>query len=129
MNNNINLIIKALGYSPELLKNRIPEIESLLNDLNDNIISSSDVSDQLEIMTKREIILNRQKNFCGIWHASDGRYKTKVPTADGGKKLIAKATKENLENFIVEYYKQMDAKPTKPCMRSIYTEWIDFKSK
>lgn len=55
MNNNINLIIKALGYSPELLKNRIPEIESLLNDLNDNIISSSDVSDQLEIMTKREI--------------------------------------------------------------------------
>ena len=129
MNNNINLIIKALGYSPELLKNRIPEIESLLNDLNDNIISSSDVSDQLEIMTKREIILNRQKNFCGIWHASDGRYKTKVPTADGGKKLIAKATKENLENFIVEYYKQMDAKPTKPCMRSIYPEWIDFKSK
>ena len=39
-----------------------------------------------------EKILNRQKSFCGIWLASDGRYKTKVPTADGGKKLIAKPT-------------------------------------
>lgn len=68
---------------------------SLLNDLNENIITSDDVSEQLEHMTKREKILNRQKSFCGIWLASDGRYKTKVPTADGGKKLIAKPTQEN----------------------------------
>ena len=102
---------------------------SLLNDFNENIITSDDVSEQLEYMTKREKILNRQKSFCGIWLASDGRYKTKVPTADGGKKLIAKPTQENLENFIVEYYKKLEQKPKKPCMRSIYPEWIDFKSK
>lgn len=125
----IYITIKALGYSPELLQNRISEIESLLNDLNENIITSNDVSEILENMTKRELILNRQKDFCGIWLASDGRYKTKVPTADGGKKLIAKPTRENLENFIVEYYKKLDTNPTKPCMRSIYPEWIDFKSK
>lgn len=129
MENNIKLIIKALGFSPELLQNQIPAIMSLLNDLNENIITSDDVSEQLEHMTKREKILNRQKSFCGIWLASDGRYKTKVPTADGGKKLIAKPTQENLENFIVEYYKKLEQKPKKPCMRSIYPEWIDFKSK
>lgn len=129
MENNIELIIKALGFSPELLQNQIPAIMSLLNDLNENIITSDDVSEQLEQMTKREKILNRQKSFCGIWLASDGRYKTKVPTADGGKKLIAKPTQENLENFIVEYYKKLEQKPKKPCMRSIYPEWIDFKSK
>lgn len=129
MENNIELIIKALGFSPELLQNQIPAIMSLLNDLNENIITSDDVSEQLEHMTKREKILNRQKSFCGIWLASDGRYKTKVPTADGGKKLIAKPTQENLENFIVEYYKKLEQKPKKPCMRSIYPEWIDFKSK
>ena len=129
MENNIELIIKALGFSPELLQNQIPAIMSLLNDLNENIITSDHVSDQLEHMTKREKILNRQKSFCGIWLASDGRYKTKVPTADGGKKLIAKPTQENLENFIVEYYKKLEQKPKKPCMRSIYPEWIDFKSK
>ena len=104
-------------------------IESLLNDLNDNIITSDDVSEQLEYMTKREMILNRQKKFCGIWLASDGRYKTKVPTADGGRKLIAKPTQEYLENYIVEYYRKLEQKPKKPCMRSIYPEWIDFKSK
>lgn len=129
MEDNVNLIIKALGFSPELLQNKISVIESLLNDLNENIITSDDVSEQLEHMTKHEMILNRQKKFCGIWLASDGRYKTKVPTADGGKKLIAKPTREHLENFIVEYYKNLEQKPKKPCMRSIYTEWIDFKSK
>ena len=129
MGNNIEFIIKALGFSPELLQNQIPAIMSLLNDLNENIITSDDVSEQLEHMTKREKILNRQKSFCGIWLASDGRYKTKVPTADGGKKLIAKPTQENLENFIVEYYKKLEQKPKKPCMRSIYPEWIEFKSK
>lgn len=62
MDNNVSLIIKALGFSPELLQNKIPVIESLLNDLNENIITSDDVSEQLEHMTRREIILNRQKN-------------------------------------------------------------------
>ena len=129
MANSTKLIIKALGFSPELLQNKISIIESLLKDLNDNIITSDDVSEQLEHMTKREMILNRQKKFCGIWLASDGRYKTKVPTADGGRRLIAKPTQEHLENYIVEYYKKLEQKPKKPCMRSIYPEWIDFKSK
>lgn len=129
MANNTELVIKALGFSPELLQDKFAIIESLLNDLNENIITSDDVSEQLEYMTKREMILNRQKKFCGIWLASDGRYKTKVPTADGGRKLIAKPTQENLENYIVEYYKKLDKKPAKPCMRSIYPEWIDYKSK
>ena len=120
MANNTELVIKALGFSPELLQDKFAIIESLLNDLNENIITSDDVSEQLEYMTKREMILNRQKKFCGIWLASDGRYKTKVPTADGGRKLIAKPTQENLENYIVEYYKKLDKKPAKPCMRSVY---------
>ena len=120
MANSTKLIIKALGFSPELLQNKISIIESLLKDLNDNVITSDDVSEQLEHMTKREMILNRQKKFCGIWLASDGRYKTKVPTADGGRRLIAKPTQEHLENYIVEYYKKLEQKPKKSCMRSIY---------
>ena len=38
-----SLIIKALGFSPELLQNKISVIESLLNDLNENIITADDV--------------------------------------------------------------------------------------
>ena len=113
MSNNIELIIKALGFSTELLQNHFSTVETLINDLNENIITSDDVSEQLELMTKREMILNRQKKFCGIWLASDGRYKTKVPTADGGRKLIAKSTKENIENYIIEYYKSMEKKQNK----------------
>lgn len=131
MNNpdDIDFIIRALGFSSALLSNRLDDIKSLLNDLSRNIISSSDMSEQLKIMTKRELILKQPKDFCAIWHASDGRYKTKVPTATGGKKLIARSTQENLENLIVEHYKKLEQKTAKPCMRSIYPEWLDFKSK
>ncbi len=44
MQNNIERIIKALGFSPELLQIRFLAIMSLLNDLNENIITSDDVS-------------------------------------------------------------------------------------
>lgn len=125
----ISSVLKALGYSEKLLEQHKQELKSLIADLNENIITSDDVSEQLERMTKREKILNRQKAFCGIWLATDGRYKTKVPTADGGRKLVAKATQELLENYIVEYYKKLEQKPKKPCMRSVYPEWVDYKSK
>ena len=125
----IALILKAMGFSIDLLKPHIDEIALLLGDLNHNIINANDVSNQLTIMTNKEKILKRHDSFCGTWLASDGRYKTKVPTADGGRKLIAKATKEQLDNFIIEYYKNLERKPAKPCMRSVYSEWIDYKSK
>lgn len=125
----IALILKAMGFSIDLLKTHIDEIALLLDDLNHNIINANDVSNQLTIMTNKEKILKRHDSFCGTWLASDGRYKTKVPTSDGGRKLIAKATKEQLDNFIIEYYKNLERKPAKPCMRSVCSEWIDYKSK
>lgn len=82
----ISSVLKVLGYSEKLLAQHKQELKSLIADLNENIITSDDVSEQLERMTKREKILNRQKAFCGIWLATDGRYKTKVPTADGGRR-------------------------------------------
>lgn len=123
-------LLKALGFSPESLP---PKLESrvscLLEDFKKDILTASDVQEQLELMTQRERILERQKQFCGIWHASDGRYKTHVQKPDGGKKLIAKPTLENLENYIVEYYKSMEQSKKTPTMRSIYPEFLDFKSK
>ena len=65
MNNpdDIDFIIRALGFSSALLSNRLDDIKSLLNDLSRNIISSSDMSEQLKIMTKRELILKQQKDY------------------------------------------------------------------
>ena len=45
MANNTELVIKALGVSPELLQDKFAIIESLLNHLNENIITSDDVSE------------------------------------------------------------------------------------
>lgn len=62
----ISSVLKVLGYSEKLLAQHKQELKSLIADLNENIITSDDVSEQLERMTKREKILNRQKAFCGI---------------------------------------------------------------
>ena len=66
----------------------------------------TDVLNKVEDMTKKRILEQHEK-FCSIWQASDGRFKTKLPDENkhDGKKLIAKASREDLEKCIVKWYK------------------------
>lgn len=85
-----------------------------------------DALEQLKEMKNRKDILN----CCHIWQATDGRWKTKLPdqSAKGGYKLVAKTSREDLENFIVDFHKGQQ-ESGKPCLRSIYDGWIAFKEK
>ena len=63
----------------------------------------------------------------------DGRYRTYLPPKEkGGKrKPITAVSRKNLENKIVDYYKQMD-NSTKPCaetLEQLYPLFIDYKGK
>lgn len=42
------------------------------------IINKADVLEKVEIMNNKEI-LEQHEQFCKIWQATDGRYKTKLP--------------------------------------------------
>lgn len=76
---------------------------------------------------KRIEILIAHEEFCKIWQASDGRWKTKIPdaTKKGGYRLIAKSSKENLENAIIEHYRALEAEKKKDSttLATLYPLW------
>lgn len=61
----------------------------------------------------------------------DKRYRTYLPPKEDGEKRkpITAVTKENLENKIVAYYKQMEEKPPANTFEKIYPLFLDYKGK
>lgn len=89
------------------------------------ILSENDVLEELQLMRKEAILSNHIKKY-KIWQATDGRWKTKVPNGAKYGKLIARNTKENLENSIIQFY--IEAKKEKAVtMEKIFPDWLEFK--
>lgn len=107
-----------------------PEIMRLLLDLQSGNISIDDVSEEIQEMARKFDILKKHESFCKIWQATDGRWKTKLPdeNAKNKCKLVAKISREDLENFIVNWYREQQEN-LKPCLESIYDDWIVCKEK
>ncbi len=107
--------------------------KALLYAIEHGIISSDEVRDK-NIM-KRIDILERHKKFYKIWYVEKDKYwKTKLPDATKPYgKLIKRTTIENLENAIVEYYRQLDADAQKEAekhaitIRKLFDQWKDYK--
>ena len=87
--NNEKNVIEMLNY---LVKRDNLNVDDVLKELDD---------------MRRDTILKQHKENYKVWQAKDGRWKTKLPDGSRYGKLVAKATLENLENFIVDYYKAM----------------------
>ena len=107
-----------------------PQIAGLILDLQYGKISVDDVSEKVQEMARRIDILKKHESFCKIWQATDGRWKTKLPdeNAKSKFKLVAKTSREDLENFIVNWYRELQ-ETLKPCLESIYDDWIVCKEK
>lgn len=99
--------------------------EELLEATERAMISKNDVLKELELMRREKILLQHTEKY-KIWLADDGRWKTKIP--DGSKywKLVARATKENLENYIVDFYKAKE-ETDKVTMATIYPNFLEYK--
>ena len=86
---------------------------------------------QAEITAMRNQKYLKQHTF-SIWQANDGRYKTRLPdaTAKGGRRLIAKSSREALEKAIVDYYRSIDEEVQykKITLKAWYPIWFEYKS-
>lgn len=94
------------------------------------IINLADVLEKNEIMKNKEI-LEQHEQFCKIWQATDGRYKTKLPDDNkpDGKKLVAKTSRADLEKYIIKYYKiRQEQKENPRTMQALYPEWLSYKA-
>lgn len=77
---------------------------------------------------QRQIEMNERKKFLEmhdnkVWQAPDGRWKTYLQI-DNGRKLICKKSFNELQDYIVDYYKD---KETQPTLADVFFMWIDSK--
>ena len=106
--------------------NNDENVNELLNNIakRDNL-NRDDVLKALDDMMKRNSILKQHKENYKVWQAEDGRWKTKLPDGSKYGKLVAKATLENLENCIVDFYKAREEETD--TLEAIYPKWIEDK--
>lgn len=102
-------------------KNVIEMLNYLVKRDNLNV---DDVLKELDDM-RRDTILKQHKENYKVWQAKYGRWKTKLPDGSKYGKLVAKATLENLENFIVDYYKALGEE--KENLEAVYPKFIECK--
>ena len=69
-------------------------------------------------------------HYSKIWQSTDGKWYTFVPdiSKENGRKLVKRKTKEILDDFLVDFYKNYK-EPEIKSLEKIYKEWIDKKLK
>ena len=90
-------------------------------------LTTGDVIKQMADKKRADIINQHPYNI--FRSESDGRWRTYVKDVEGKRKLIAKKTKEKLEDAIVEYYEKLEheEKDVPITIRSLYNEWLEYK--
>ena len=88
--------------------------------IENGIIDLSRIQEEIE-MTKREELL--KKHPYSIWKSKDGKWHTYLP--DEGKRVPRKRkTKKELEDLIVEYWKQQEENPK---ISEVFEKWLENK--
>ena len=94
----------------------------------DNLSLDGVVSDYMKVR-KEQILANHPYT---IFQSKDGRYRTyiKDPSMSSGRRMIAKSSREKLEDAIVEQYNAMseDLISANTTLASLYPDWIEYKA-
>lgn len=96
--------------------------EDLLNfAIEHGMIDTAYVQEQIEMKRREELLKNHPYS---INQGKDGRWITYIPDQDKGRKMIRKKTKEELENFIIDFWGKELENPT---VSDVFYEWIETK--
>lgn len=84
--------------------------------------SESELCDAINDMKRQKLLAMHNED---IWQGKDGRYRTHIRDKTTGKrKLIARSTKEGVEDALCEHYREMITDPT---IEEVFKDWIDGK--
>lgn len=95
------------------------------------IINLDNVRDSMKEKEKQKILVNHKYK---IFQDKDGRWKTTLPdeSKKSGRKLVAKSSKENLEEEIIKFYTGIEDEKyisiTIPTLADLYPEWLIYRS-
>ena len=90
-------------------------------------LTTGDVIKQMAEKKRADILSQHPYNI--FLSESDGRWRTYVKGKDGKRKLIAKKTREKLEDAVVEHYEKLEggALEAPPTINSLFEEWLEYK--
>ena len=97
------------------------EGELLKYAVENGMINLSHIEEQVEMGKRKELL---EKHPYSVWHGKDGKWYTYIPDTENRRKLVKRVSKESLEDFIIEYWRQQMENPT---VKDIYDEWITGK--
>ena len=99
--------------------NLILDSEVLSYALNNGMIDAPTIINTFMANKRQEIL---KKHPCQIWQGkTNGLWYTYIPQENGKRRMIAKHTKKEVEDIIVEHYKD------EPSVNEIFKRWIDEK--
>ena len=99
--------------------NRISDAELLSFILDSDIVDRTTILHNYEMAKRNELL---KKHPCRIWQGkSNGMWYTYIPQEDGKRRLIKKRTREQVEDIIVEHYKD------EPSVNEVFKRWIEDK--
>lgn len=89
--------------------------------IENGMIDVDTIRQQME-MTKRKKYLDMHPY--AIWKGGDGRWKTHIVDETKGRIGLSKKTKEDLLDYLYEFYK---SKETEPTIQFVFDDWIESK--
>ena len=94
--------------------------------LEQGIIKLDNVRDAMKEQERKRLL---SKHNYKIFQDKDGRWKTTLPdsTKKSGRRLIAKTSRESLDEAIVQYYSIEEKKDGAYTLRKLYPEWKTIK--
>ena len=84
------------------------------------MINISDVQISMEAMKREELL--KQHSY-EIWQSKDGKWYTYLPAQNGGRVLKKRKSKRDLENIIIDYYKNKK----EILLKDIFQGWVTQK--
>lgn len=89
--------------------------------LEHGMINMSYVQEQVEMNKRKELL---EKHPYKIWEGKDKRWYTYLPDKKKGRILKSRLTQHEIEDLVVEYWKELSKNPT---IKEIYTDWVSDK--
>lgn len=101
------------------MNNRISDAELLKFAIENGMIDSTTILKNYEMAKRNEIL---KKHPCRIWQGKTNKlWYTYIPLENGERRQIAKKTLKEVEDIIIEHYKD------EPSINEMFNRWIDEK--
>ena len=95
--------------------------ETLRYAIENGIIKINDIAQDVHDMNRKRLL---EKHRFSIWKSKRGIWMTYLPDEKKGRVFRRRKTREELENLIIEYYRQQEEKI---CIEDVFYEWVDLK--